>query len=338
MFEFLKIKKEYVSCQWLEYGMHFTVLGIHFCDKYAHLASSPFPISPLIKNRTYNFSDFFKRKQNARKLARKGIIQPTCKGCYLLKKAKWMNEDKIKCIAISTNTSCNSNCIYCYTHINKRFYNNLSEIPVYEFLQKSIKTKKIEQNCEIQIGGGEPVLNSEFEKIMNLFIENSFDNIRIYSSGIQYSEAIQRSLENDLLKELVISIDSGNSDLYKRIKNNDNFFEVIKNVKRYCESQNRNKKQVRLKYVIIPYVNDNLDAINDFFEVVTETNIQFVLIDVEMNWFKENNEDENKIKGIFKLVKYMEKMCKNLNIEYGHFPSICYAIEKFHDMYDKTEF
>ena len=338
MFNFFKKNKEYVSCQWLEYGIHFTASGIHTCDKYAHPSSSMVPISPLDKNNNYNFSDYFKKKKKMRKDARNGKIKPTCSGCYMLKKAVWEDVDKIQCMAISTNTSCNSNCMYCYTHRNKEYFNSKVDIPIYDFIKKSIKEKKIDSDCEIQIGGGEPLLKPEFEKIINIFADNFFDNIRIYSSGIKYSQGIQRCLENDFIKELVISVDSGSRELYKTIKNVDEFDNVWANIRSYCNSQGDNKKQVRAKYIIIPSVNDNISAIDDFFKMVVENGVKFILIDAEMNWYKRIHNDVGKIQNLFNLVKYMEARCGELNIEYGHFSSVCYAIDKYREMYKKTAF
>lgn len=328
--------KEYVSCKWLEYGIHFTASGLHTCDKYAHPESSMTSLSPLGKNNNYNFSDFFKKKKKLRRDAKKGKIQSTCQGCYMLENTIWEDAEKIKCMAISTNTSCNSNCIYCYTHRNKKFYNSQPDISIYDFIEKSIKNKKIESDCEIQIGGGEPLLKPEFEKIIKIFLDNSFNNIRIYSSGILYSLGIQKCLEKDYIKELVISVDSGTQELYKSIKNVDEFESVWKNIKSYCDSQGENKEQVRAKYIIIPKLNENIAAIDAFFDKVLESGVKFVLIDVEMFWYKTHHNNKKKIQELFNIVKYMEAKCIENNIKFGHFSSVCYAIDKYRKMYEET--
>ena len=45
MLDILKRKQEYISCEWLEYGMHFAVNGLYYCDKYAHHGGNNEPVS-----------------------------------------------------------------------------------------------------------------------------------------------------------------------------------------------------------------------------------------------------------------------------------------------------
>ena len=168
MFDFFKRNKEYVSCEWLEYGIHFNMAGLFHCCMYAHSDKNDLPVSRITYNMRYNFDDFLNKKNLSRKNFRKGIIEDRCKGCYVLKKKNWNKQFKIKNMAISTNTTCNSNCIYCYTHNNKQAFNSVPDIPIYDFIEKYIKKKVITADCEVQFGGGEPVLNYEFEKILNL--------------------------------------------------------------------------------------------------------------------------------------------------------------------------
>ena len=180
-------KKEYLSCEWLEHGIHFSHEGIEHCPMYAHREDDFDAISPLTSDYKYDFDDFYKKKEIARKSHREGKLSPFCKGCFLLENKIWDKKFKITKMAISTNTRCNCNCIYCYTHEDKEKYNSKPDIPVFDYLKKLVKTHKLSKNCQIEFGGGEPVICSEFEDIMELFINNNFKSIKIHSSGIKYS-------------------------------------------------------------------------------------------------------------------------------------------------------
>ena len=70
--------------------------------------------------------------------------------------------------------------------------------------------KATKDNC-IVFGGGEPTILKEFDKLLNLFCEENFNNIRINSSGIKYSHALTNALKNRRAS-LVISVDSGTKD------------------------------------------------------------------------------------------------------------------------------
>lgn len=336
MLDILKRKQEYISCEWLEYGMHFAVNGLYYCDKYAHHGGNNEPVSSLKNDSTYDFKDFsLKRKKDIQKV-RKGRILDRCKDCYLLKKSNWCNDNKIKHLAISTNLSCNSNCIYCFSHLNKKFFNSLKDIPIYYYLKKCIEKKIINSDCEIQFGGGEPLLNKEFDLIMKLFKNNNFYNISLYSSGIKYSPIIEEFLKNDMLKSIIISPDAGNRDLYKKIKSVDKFETVWQNIKKYAIAQGKNKSQVKVKYIIIPGINDNIKNIEEFIEQAKSCSVNYVLIDVEKEWYKNNYKSEQKVRQLFKLVRYFEKYTEKSCLNWGHNSSVCCAIEDYHSLYDDT--
>ena len=335
IFDFL-FKKEYISCERLEYGINIYHQGLAHCDMNAHLKYPMQPVS-VLKNGKYNFNDFFKKKKEVRKMHRNGKINYRCEGCYNLEKKIWDTRVKITHIDISSNMKCNSDCIYCFSHTNKKYFNQVKDIPVYEIIHKMVNKKIIDKNCEIQIGGGEPVILEEFEQIMFLLLDNNFDNINIYSSGIKYSYAIEKALKKDACK-IYISPDSGESELYKRIKNTDKFNEVWNNIKRYCEAQNRNKEAVWIKYIIIPDINDDISNINKFLQKVIESEGHAIAIDIEREWYKRNKNNKNKIEEYIHLIKYTEKFCKANNIKYIHFPTALHITKDFKTLYDDINF
>jgi adenine C2-methylase RlmN of 23S rRNA A2503 and tRNA A37 len=168
-----------------------------------------------------------------------------------------------------------------------------------------------------------------------LFINNNFKSIKIHSSGIKYSPAIEKALKKDICN-LIISPDSGNSEIYKRIKNTDAFDEVWNNIKKYSAAQNTLKNMVKIKYIILFGINDSKELIDEFFNKIIEANIKHVLIDADMAWYQDNKENKDKIEELFKKLKYMEDYAKKIGIEYGHNSVICCAIGKYHQLYDST--
>ncbi len=333
MFNFFKRKREYVSCEWLEYGVHFSPLGIEDCCMYIPKNQDFTPVS-CVKNGKYDYKDFFKKKNIAKKQHAKGIISERCKGCYNLKKDIWKSSKVLSHVVFNLNYKCNSDCIYCYTHKNKRFFNNFRDVPIFDFVKYAVEKKIILPDCDLHLGGGEPLLNDEFEAILNFLLDNNFNNISIYSSGIQYSSAVDRAVKNGACK-LYISTDSGSEELYKKIKCVDKYYECWNNIKTYCKSQTLEKnKSVCLKYIIIPEINDNKKDIDSFLEKVSEVNARVIVVDIERNWYKQYSEKDEEVKNLLWYVKYIEVYCEKNNIEYIHFPACVYVLNKHREFYD----
>lgn len=333
MFDFFKRKKEYVSCEWLEYGVHFSPRGIEDCCMYIPKQQDYTPVS-LVKNGKYNYKEFFKKKNIARKQHKNGKIIERCVGCYNLKTGVWKPNKVLSHVVFNLNYKCNSDCIYCYTHKNKKFYNNFKDVPIFDFVKYAVENKLMLPDCDLHLGGGEPVLNVEFETILDFLLDNNFNNISIYSSGIQYSPSVERAVKNGACR-LYISTDSGSEELYKKVKGVDKYKECWDNIKKYCENQcSENKKSVCLKYIIIPQVNDNKKDIDLFLQKVLEVNAGVIVIDIERNWYKQYSENDEEVKKLLWYMKYIEKYCDENQLEFIHFPACVYVLNKHREFYD----
>lgn len=336
MFDFLRKNKEYVSCEWLEYGIHFSPLGIEHCCMYIPKNMDYTPIS-LLKNGKYDVKDFFNKKIKTIKSHKKGILDNRCSGCFNLKKDKWVSSKKLSYMVLNLNYACNSDCCYCYTHRNKKLYNKSVDVPVLYFVEDAIKKDLLDINCEIHLGGGEPLLNKEFDDILNLLVENNFKNIKIYSSGIQYSSSVENAIKNNACK-IYISVDSGTCEMYKTIKNTDKFDSVWDNIAKYASYQNVEiNNAVCVKYILLPGLNDNKEEIDKFLYKVKESNSRTIVSDIERTWYKENSDNKNLLEPLIKLGKYMELFAKDNGISYIYFPSFMYAMRDNQDIYEAIE-
>lgn len=321
MLDFLfKNKKEYVSCKWLEYGIHLGQDGISHCCCYYLTDNNYMPVERLGENHTYALNNFLEKKKEDRNSFRHGNIISRCENCDNLSKKAWDSENKIKEIAISSNTACNADCIYCSTHRNKKYYNSCSDIPYYDLLKSLFDKELITSDCNIQFGGGEPTLHDEFEKVVELISNRINSKVTVFSSGIKYSKGIEKLI---LLNKcnLIISLDSGNSILYKKIKNVDKFYNIIDNVKRYCEAQSKTIEptSVSFKYIIIPGVNDTEENILEFLLIAKSIGVNAVRCEVEHSWYKQNKFCKDKIKDILHLIHFFDKKSKEISL--WHFPN-----------------
>lgn len=332
---FLFKQKDYVSCERLEKGIHFDYNGLYYCCFFSHSNMNYVPIVKKI-NDTYKTLKMVEkvRKQDI-KILRSGKIPLRCQGCSQLKLKDWEDSSKIKYLSLTPNQKCNSDCIYCTTHRNKKYLNSLPDMKIYDILEHLVKKNQIHSNCEIHIGGGEPTLHCEFSKIIDLFIENLKPQLKIYSSGILYSETIEKALKSGCCI-LSVSVDSGNSELYKQIKNVDKFDKVVQNLTKYANSLPPNERilYIEMKYILLPNVNDTKEAILEFLELVKKVGNPSVRFDIDWNWLKSYKNDIKKRGEIFKTLKFVESECQKKSLSFCFYCEPKLLIEKYKDEYD----
>ncbi len=322
--------KEYVSCNWLEHGINFDRNFIRICCMLFHKAGGP---PPLIDSDQAEFSyrKYNKIIRKLRNINKKGNIIPFCKGCTNLVSKKWDNKNYISYINFDSNMSCNSNCIYCQAIKDNKIYYR------YEIVKDLLHKKILIPGGEVMFGGGEPTIHPEFEQIVNLLLDNNFNHIKVHSSGIKYSQAIERALSEDKA-EVVISPDSGESDLYKTIKRVDCYSHTWENITHYIRAQRENKRQVKIKYIIIPNINDSKEHVDKFLLKSKEAAASAIRFDIECVWYQDNRNNETVLAPYFDLFVYAENKAKELGIE-----EFCYqaqaqtAISEHSRLYEKAK-
>lgn len=322
-------QKEYLSCNWLEHGINFDRNCIKICCMMFHKGGGP---RPLLYNGDYfNYKKYYSILRKLRKFHKKGNILPFCEGCINLTSKKWDNKNYISHINFDSNMSCNSNCIYCKSPKDSKIYYR------YETVKDLLNKKILIPDGEVMFGGGEPTIHPEFERIVNLLLDNNFNHIKVHSSGIKYSQAIERALSENKA-EVVISPDSGEKDLYKTIKGVDCFDETWGNIARYTKAQKDNKNQMKIKYIIIPDINDSKEHVDKFLLKAKEAETSAIRLDIECVWYQYNRNNETVLAPYFDLFVYIENRAKELGIE-----ELCYqaqaqtAISEHSGLYEKAK-
>lgn len=89
---------------------------------------------------------------------------------------------KMKRIFYSNITyGCNSNCIFCYSHNTRHGEKNYNEISLSSLMEYWIR-KGLSENDRVIINGGEPLLHSEIQEIIEL-LNNFGCEVLIYTNG-----------------------------------------------------------------------------------------------------------------------------------------------------------
>lgn len=281
------------------------------CLKRGENDGKPFLID--IRDNFVDWTELFKRKINFKKT--KIEDEKYCKGCLGLEDKDFNDGEYISYINFNHWNRCNSKCIYCCDEFNGG-NNYFNVLPIIKDL---IESGYFKNNGEITFQGGEPTILPEFEDLLELFIKEK-SKIRIHSSGIKYSEAIEKALSKGLVT-VVISPDSGNPETYRRIKTVPCFDRVWQNIKNYAASQNEPDK-VKVKYIIIPGINDYVDEVDKWFEKCLETHINNIIIDVEFRFASENN---YKIPHVCMLIDYIIFKAEQLNLKHEFYNGAFYA-------------
>ena len=306
-------KKEgyYYSCPWIEHGLVFFKYKLAMCCNCGHEGS----IQTLIRNnfvgQKIDWERIFKVKDMYRKFHKKGKIHTGCVSCPYLEEKQWDNSRYIDNLYISHWTDCNSKCIYCFatTHpeqfTGKRSYNAL---PIIKDLQEKCILRP---GGIISFGGGEPTLLEEFEDIVTYLLDNYYWGIRVHTSGIRYSPALARAI-NEIRGYVVVSVDAGDRETYKKIKQVDCYDKVRDTIRKYAlQTTFLGRFLVSAKYIIIPGINDTIEGIDSWIKANYDAGLYTTVLDLEENWYLENR--NNIPKHLYKLIDHAKKLAKKYN-------------------------
>ena len=167
-----------------------------------------------------------------------------------------------------------------------------------------------EESCII-FGGGEPTILKDFDKLINLFLDNGCKNIRINSSGIKYSKSIEKGLKLGSIS-LVISTDAGCRETYERIKQVKCYKKVWENIRKYSKSAG-NSNLLKVKFILYPGINDNYEEIDKWFDEIIKNGVKAVSLSVEQDWYNKHQPDFTP--EIYNQIAYMEKRSKDLGLD-----------------------
>ena len=302
----------YKSCGYIEHGVDFEHRRLTTCCFTCHSGGGHIDIEDNYNGELVDWDKVFEMKRKMREEHKKGNITPQCKGCVFLYENDWDDEDYIDRLQFNYWIKCNSRCIYCYAENNKTQYEHLIPYNVVPAIKDLIDRGLLRNGGEIAFGGGEPTIYPELDDLINLFTQSGITNMRIHSSGIKFSHAIENAIKEGALN-VVISIDSSSPETYKRIKRVDCYDKVIENMKRYAQANAEGYGLMTSKYIIIPHINDNIPEIENWIQQTRKLGSRWLALDIEDVWYKMNR---NHIPDFYlDLVNYVISRAKDLDMK-----------------------
>ena len=234
--------------------------------------------------------EFFKRKWELRKMFRDGNCPSTCQKCIHLAEKEWSDENYITFILLTPWVECNSQCVYCPMSTDDYVKNNTKKYDVYSVIKYMMDNDFFIPETIFDFAGGEPTLYERFDDILALILERGYKNVVIHTNGIIYSENIAKLINQGKCKVL-ISVDSANRELYKKIKRVDKFDSVKETMRKYAAAQSEIRPNaMKSKYIIVPGINDSEECITEWLDMCQSLGIISVILNLDFNWIEQNSE------------------------------------------------
>lgn len=274
---------KYLNCPFLKNSIHFFYDNIRAC---CSNVSGPVFYENYKGEKPVDWEYIYNFRKNIINKINNGEFQDgipdECIGCCDIE--KYLSDEKIEEFTnkirdfyFQNNMSCNAKCTYCsFGQVGQGCRYKL--LPIINSL---IENKIIDEKIVCFMSGGEMTINPEFHELLSILSQQNNPYINIFSSGIKYSESIKEAFIINPNFHMMISVDAGTKETYKKIKLVDCFDTIVENLREYTQASENAKNNIVLKYILVDDVNDNIDEIKKFFEVVLSLGIKSVRMDVD---------------------------------------------------------
>lgn len=273
------------------------------------------------KGEKINWKKIRKERKKIIENCKNGILPEKCKGCVDLATRVWDDNNLIDNIYINHWDHCNCACVYCLADSHSQFLQKTSKpsryYNVYEHLKQLYKNKMISPDVFVEMVGGDLTVLDEADDIINLCLDNGVGVMSFHSSCIFYSKGIERAIKEAPLVIFDFSLDCGNRELYKKIKRIDAFDDVIANLKRYMACSENSKESLVAKYIIVDGYNDNIEALEEWLQLINSLGIKKAKVDIDFKRFfpEFHHPDPTVPKHYYDLYDHFYKRIKELGIE-----------------------
>jgi uncharacterized Fe-S cluster-containing radical SAM superfamily protein len=234
------------SCRKLESGLRFGPEGIHACQV------GPFS-SPLFWSaeeasglRITKEMIIEKRKELFQMLNSQGYDIP-CKTCQMLITKRFDEVDftKLGHIDLASSTICNLRCTYCGYTTQNWFIDAKYEALA---ILREFAPEEVVWDSAVDFNGGEPTLLKNFDEFVDFFASRRI-RIFLYTNAVIYSQSVQDGLANGNIRWICTSLDCGTQSSFLRIKQRDQFHQVIENLKQYAVAGSQGGGSLAVKYI-----------------------------------------------------------------------------------------
>jgi pyruvate-formate lyase-activating enzyme len=243
--------KRTMSCPFVEGGLTLAPDGLYCCSiplngvagwaRLCEYTGGPLPIAEIMAA----------REQHRTEITQDASL--SCKGCSaFLSEQDWrvLNRYLFNNLNIEHYTVCNLRCNYCCWKTTHPTEFGQIAYPLWPILKEILANDWMDPNGVVFWGGGEPALLKEFPACLDLMMERGIAH-EVSSNATVFSDAIFRHLSNPKFM-LTTSVDAGTASTYMKLKEQDRFEDVWRNLQMYAETGGR----INVKYIM---TDDNCD-------------------------------------------------------------------------------
>ncbi len=268
-------------------------------------------------------------------LNEENIDKSPCKGCFFLreKRPDDIISPTFNMINISHWTQCNCGCIYCarMQHSKGKITYKPEKSEYYDMLPLLKQLYKQElldrKNLVASIQGGDISVLKEFEPMVKEFLKNGVNRFYILSNNIKYQPIIEKLLKNNMV-DFTTSLDCASPDIYLKLKRVDKFYDSVNNLKKYAKVNNG--IGVTVKYIVIEHINDNIEEITKFVNLMDDIGIKNIEFMIDNKYVMFTNLDETPLPSHYgELYRHFKKLCDEKNINLTIWSKTEYIINKY---------
>lgn len=288
------------------------------------------------RNEKISFDYFYKIKEHALNVLASGYIDNLpCKNCFHLREKKAYDEisKTYKWINVSHWTSCNCGCTYCARMVDSKgiITTKPTRSEYYDFLPVLKQLYKEElldrSNLKACIQGGDISVLKEFKPIVQEFVKNGIDEFHILTNNIIYQPIIKDLLDMNKAS-IVTSLDCGTRETYYKLKRVDKFNDFVNNLKKYTES--KNPTRIDVKYILVENVNDNIEEITKFIELMSSIGISVVEFSIDYKYVLFKDLDKNPLPAHYKdLFLHFKNLCEEKGLSLAMWPKIEEIVNRY---------
>lgn len=276
---------EYLSCRFIQGGVTFMHSSIRVCC--FHKCGVSFVEN--YRGEDIDWKEVDKKRKEIIEQCKKGHIPQNCKGCVDLQKQKWEAQPLIDEIYLNYWTHCNCGCVYCVQSNNGEYLQTEVKpsdfYSAYKHIKYLYENNMVSKNAHIELVGGDLSILDEADDIINLCLDYGVREMAFHSACIGYSKGIERALKEAPSVVFDFSLDSGSRELYAKIKRIDAFDKVVENIKRYLACSEKAKDFLVAKYIIVDGLNDSVEELDKWLNLINELGIKHSKIDVNFRKF-----------------------------------------------------
>jgi len=196
----------------------------------------------------------------------------TCRGCPELARQPVFNKYKISALHIQDFNVCNLKCIYCVRGTKD---NNKTNRPIldYRLLVEVLKRRcLIDDNLLVNIALDEISIIPGCDEIASVFKNYT---CCVFTNALFFRDSIKQILQGNNRSYIITSVDAGTRETFAKVKGHDVFGTIRESLINYSD---RGVNCVKLKYIILPNINDNYEDANGFLKLCDDVCAKAIIL------------------------------------------------------------